>query len=83
MNRWPARQSNASMQALPLGALALHTGSVRTGWCAACKAWTHLSADLLLLTPDGVSTIGAGEWCEVHDDPDSPLPARRINRAGP
>ncbi|MGW6391210.1 hypothetical protein ACWFR1_12075 [Streptomyces sp. NPDC055103] len=60
--------------------VALHPGSLRTGWCANCRAWTRISADLLLLTLGGVTTAGTWAWCEVHDDPDSPLPARRIDR---
>lgn len=60
--------------------LALHPGTLRTGWCTACKAWTHLTADLLLLAPDGVTPAGTWAWCEVCDDSDSPLPARRIGR---
>ncbi|MFZ3595047.1 hypothetical protein [Streptomyces sp. BH104] len=63
--------------------LSLNAGQVRSGWCTTCKAWTHLTADLLLLAPEGVSTIGTWEWCEICDDPDDPLPARRIDHAGP
>jgi hypothetical protein len=63
--------------------LALHPGSLQTGWCGVCKAWTHITADLLLLTPTGLTTVGTWAWCEICDDPDSPLPARRIDRAAP
>lgn len=71
------RQGRAA--ARPIG-LALHPGTPRAGWCTACKAWTHITTDLLLLTPDGVATVGTLAWCEVHDDPASPLPVRRIDR---
>ncbi|MCX5326287.1 hypothetical protein [Streptomyces sp. NBC_00120] len=75
----PPRRPTAAV--LPLRTdLSLHAGRVRSGWCSACKAWTHLTADLLLLAPEGVSTIGTWEWCEICDDPDEPLPARRIDR---
>lgn len=63
--------------------LALHPGTLHTGWCTTCKAWTHITTDLLLLAPGGVSVLGRWAWCEICDDPDSPLPARRIDRAGP
>ena len=67
----------------PHADLSLHAGALRAGWCTTCKAFTHISTDLLLLTPGGVSTVGTWSWCEICDDPDDPLPARRINRAGP
>lgn len=60
---------------------ALHAETTATGWCLTCKAWTLLTADLLLLTPGGVSTLGTRTWCEVCDDPDDPLPPRRTERA--
>ncbi|RPK58200.1 hypothetical protein EES44_24345 [Streptomyces sp. ADI96-15] len=60
--------------------VALHPGTLRSGWCPECKAWTLITADLLLLSPDGLSTVGTGSWCEICDDADSPLPARRIDR---
>jgi hypothetical protein len=63
--------------------LVLHPGTLRTGWCRVCKAWTHITAELLLLTPAGVTPGGVWAWCEICDDPDNPLPARRIDRAGP
>ncbi|MFE0763699.1 hypothetical protein [Streptomyces smyrnaeus] len=63
------------------GDLSLHAGALRPEWCTTCKAWTQLSTDLLLLSPGGVASVGSLTWCEVCDDPDSPLPARRIDRA--
>ncbi|MFD3848173.1 hypothetical protein ACFWVB_20070 [Streptomyces microflavus] len=57
----------------------LHPGPLRTDWCHACKADTRITADLVLLTPGGLSTVGALSWCEVCEDPDCPLPQRRIN----
>lgn len=76
----PGRRRTAAPARPVWTALVLHAGTVETGWCAACKAWTQLTADLLLLTPEGVSTVGTRTWCEVCDDPDSPLPPRRIDR---
>ncbi|MEV6565874.1 hypothetical protein [Streptomyces kronopolitis] len=67
----------------PPAGLSLHAGTLRSGWCTKCKAWTYISTDLVLLTSSGVSTLGTWEWCEICDDPDDPLPARRIDRAGP
>ncbi|GGZ23363.1 hypothetical protein GCM10010387_15630 [Streptomyces inusitatus] len=58
----------------------LHPGAVRTDWCPSCKAQTRCTAGLLLLTPDGVTAAGTWTWCEICNDPDSPLPARRIPR---
>lgn len=55
----------------------IQPGALRSGWCTDCKAATRWSADLLLVTPDGVTTVGTFSWCEVHEDPASPLPARR------
>ncbi|WP_433856663.1 hypothetical protein [Streptomyces kronopolitis] len=81
MTPQPPRRS-AAVLPLPTD-LSLHAGRLRTAWCDVCKAWTHLTADLLLLAPEGVSTIGVWSWCEVCDDPDDPLPARRTDRAGP
>ena len=63
------------------GGLSLHPGVLRPGWCTACKAWTCVSTDLLLLSPAGVATAGTWSWCEICEDPDSPLPARRTDRA--
>ncbi|MGW7708267.1 hypothetical protein [Streptomyces sp. NPDC054771] len=57
--------------------LVIQAGVLRPGWCPVCKARTLLCADVLLLTPEGVSTLGAWSWCEVHEDPAAPLPARR------
>lgn len=76
------RDTTAIAPPAPQG-LALHHGTLQTGWCAACKAWTRITADLLLLAPDGLSTIGTLSYCEVCEDPDHPLPARRIDHAGP
>lgn len=78
MSGRPARRT-AAHQPAPV----LHPGTLRPGWCPACKAWTHITADLLLLTPTGVTSVGALAWCEICDDFENPLPARRIDRAGP
>ncbi|MGA5497712.1 hypothetical protein ACPCSP_25445 [Streptomyces cinereoruber] len=61
--------------------VALQPGTAVTDWCALCKAWTRQTVALLLLTVDGVAPAGSWSWCEIHDDPDSPLPPRRIDRA--
>jgi hypothetical protein len=45
-------------------------GPAREDWCPACKAWTRLTGDVLMLTPDGVSLIGTWTVCEICDDPD-------------
>lgn len=71
----PARRSFAA----PLAAI-LHPGTLTAAWCPVCKAWTHITAELLLLTPDGVTPCGTWASCEICDDPDSPLPPRRIGR---
>lgn len=63
-----------------ISGFALHPGTPRVGWCTACKAWTRLTADLSLLTPDGISMLGSRTWCEICDDTDNPLPPRRIDR---
>ncbi|WP_284576801.1 hypothetical protein [Streptomyces sp. 2P-4] len=60
--------------------LALHHGTLNTGWCPTCKAETLITTDLLLLAPEGVSAVGTWSWCEICDDPSSPLPPRRIDR---
>lgn len=45
------------------------TGEGREDWCKACKAYTRVTGDVLMLTPDGVSTIGTWTWCGICDDP--------------
>jgi len=47
----------------------LHVGNPRADWCAICRAYTRLIGDMLLLTPDGVSTLGTWAGCEICDDP--------------
>jgi len=47
----------------------LAPGDVRADWCPACKAWTRAVGAVLLLTPDGVATVGTWAWCEICDDP--------------
>lgn len=56
----------------------LHPGTLRSAWCPACKADTRITADLVLLAPEGLSTVGTLAWCEICEDPGSPLPPRRI-----
>lgn len=74
MNR-PVRESRTVT-----GDLSLHTGLLRPDWCTACKAWTRITTDLLLLAPSGITTFGPVSWCEICDDPTIPHPVRRIDR---
>lgn len=46
----------------------VHPSAVRTDWCPVCRAWSLLTADLLLLTPGGVADAGTWAWCEIYDD---------------
>ncbi|MGW6456540.1 hypothetical protein ACWF94_11555 [Streptomyces sp. NPDC055078] len=62
------------------GGPVLHPGTTREAWCVSCRAWTGITCEMHLLTPEGVSTSGALAWCEVCEDPTNPLPARRIDR---
>ncbi|WP_019548621.1 hypothetical protein [Streptomyces sulphureus] len=62
--------------------MSLHAGRLRSGWCPTCKAYTYLTCGLLLLTEQGVATVGELCWCEICDDLDDPPPLRRIDRAG-
>lgn len=54
--------------------LAVHVtpGPARETWCVACKAYTGITGDVLLLSPDGVSVVGTWSACEICDDPDDP-----------
>lgn len=62
MNRPPVYAPTAGLPAL---------GTVRPdGWCPTCKANTRHTAEVLVLTPGGVTVAGTAVWCEVHDDPD-------------
>lgn len=56
---------------LPVLTVYVTTGPPRPDWCRACKAWTRFTGDVLLLTPDGVSIVGAYAGCEICDDPDT------------
>ncbi|MFE4329633.1 hypothetical protein ACFRQM_09275 [Streptomyces sp. NPDC056831] len=56
-------------RSLPLPVLLTPGTDWRAEWCAACKAWSRLTGSILLLTPDGVATVGAWAWCEFCDDP--------------
>ncbi|MEV5930932.1 hypothetical protein ACPCSG_23580 [Streptomyces cellulosae] len=47
----------------------LFPGSAKEQWCDACRAWTRLAGDILMLTPDGVSVVGTWTACEICDDP--------------
>lgn len=49
--------------------LTVAPGKVRDEWCTACKAYTRITGELLLLTAAGVSTVGTWTWCEICDDP--------------
>lgn len=54
----------------------VEAGPPRPDWCHLCKAYTRFTGDLLLLTPAGVSVIGAYAGCEICDEPEE-LEARR------
>lgn len=44
--------------------------NVSAEWCSTCKAWTLLAGEIVLLTPDGVATVGYWAWCETCDPPE-------------
>lgn len=52
----------------PATTVYITAGTPRTRWCTACKAHTGFTGTVLLLTPDGVSTVGAYTGCEICDD---------------
>lgn len=54
----------------PGGGVTLAPGDVREDWCTVCKAYTRFTGAMLLLTPDGVTTVGYWVWCEICDDPE-------------
>ncbi|MGW4731824.1 hypothetical protein ACWEQC_22120 [Streptomyces shenzhenensis] len=58
--------------------LTVTPGTAAPEWCPACKAWTRVSGDLLLLAPGGVSVVGRYAWCEICDDPTVPEENRRV-----
>ncbi|MFE7330789.1 hypothetical protein ACFU8W_38785 [Streptomyces sp. NPDC057565] len=74
-----AQRPDATQQPAPDGPV-LYPGTTREAWCPDCRAWTGITAELLLLTSEGVATAGDLTWCEVCQDPTSPLPVRRIDR---
>ncbi|WP_405759452.1 hypothetical protein OG234_13240 [Streptomyces sp. NBC_01420] len=41
--------------------------AVTAEWCSACKAYTLLAGEIVLLTPYGVVTVGYWAWCETCD----------------
>ncbi|MCY0957731.1 hypothetical protein [Streptomyces sp. H27-H5] len=49
--------------------LTVAVGTPTEEWCTACKAYTRLAGDLLILAPGGVSRIGTWTWCEICEDP--------------
>lgn len=44
--------------------------NVTAEWCTTCKAWTLLAGEIVLLTTDGVVTVGVWAWCETCDPPE-------------
>ncbi|MFC8723753.1 hypothetical protein [Streptomyces bacillaris] len=64
-------------RSLPVPVDLVPAGDWRTEWCTTCKAWTRLAGSMLLLTPDGVSTVGSWNCCEICDDP-AGQEARRV-----
>jgi hypothetical protein len=64
-------------RSLPLPVLLTPGADWRTEWCTTCKAWTRVTGSTLLLTADGVVTVGTWALCEICDDPtDQQEPAR-------
>ncbi|GGZ73254.1 hypothetical protein ACFOOM_00915 [Streptomyces echinoruber] len=52
--------------------------NVRTGqWCAACKAYSGFTTDVVSLYPAGVTVVGSVTGCVLCNDPDDP----EVNRA--
>ncbi|MGW2951517.1 hypothetical protein [Streptomyces eurythermus] len=45
-------------------------GPAREDWCITCKAYTRVTGDILMLSPAGVSVVGAWTTCEICDDLD-------------
>ncbi|MCF3960269.1 hypothetical protein [Streptomyces fuscigenes] len=58
--------------------LTVTPGTSAPEWCPACKAYTRLAGDLLLLEPGGVTTVGRYAWCQVCDDPRFPKENPRV-----
>jgi hypothetical protein len=58
-------------QTAPRATEVVHTGTPRTEWCTACKAWTQLAGDTLLLAADGVTTLSTWSGCQIctQEDP--------------
>ncbi|MFJ3249080.1 hypothetical protein [Streptomyces sp. NPDC086782] len=50
--------------------VAVDPGAPRETWCADCKAYTRIAGQVVILTPAGVTTVGAWSWCEICEDPD-------------
>jgi hypothetical protein len=46
--------------------------AVTAQWCSTCKAYTLLAGEIVLLTPDGVATVGYWAWCETCEPPEVP-----------
>ncbi|MGX1301349.1 hypothetical protein [Streptomyces chartreusis] len=44
--------------------------NVSAEWCSTCKAYTLLAGEIVLLTRDGVATVGYWAWCETCDPPE-------------
>ncbi|WP_413808129.1 hypothetical protein [Streptomyces sp. OE57] len=55
---------------LPVITVYVLPGTPRPDWCHVCKAYTRVTGDVLLLTPAGVSVIGAYAGCEICDEPE-------------
>ena len=78
MNARPSRTSRQGAAPPPDMILTVTLGTSATEWCTACKAWTRVSGDLLLLDPRGVSVVGRYSVCEICDDPDTPKENSRV-----
>jgi hypothetical protein len=59
---------------LPVLTVYVMAGEPRPDWCQVCKAYTRFTGDVLLLTPAGVSLVGAYAGCEICDEPEEGAP---------
>lgn len=63
----PARRP-AAADARPAPVATVAASGLTADWCTTCKAYTRVTGEVVLITRDGVSTVGVFEWCEICDD---------------
>ncbi|MEU8836578.1 hypothetical protein [Streptomyces sp900116325] len=68
------------MTSQPTPAVAVATDPAQSTWCSHCKADTRFTIGVFVLSSTGVTRVNGLSFCDVCDDPDSPLPVRRIDR---